>query len=777
MTCDVDILNSDCLIVNANKILTNKKLRWIIYNNVLTDFETFIKSPIPKNLTPFMKIMGFSDIELSVNVIPGMLIIMDGFLISRKDISFSFQIEYSGFLSVLFDDINVPLDYSNITQSIYSGSSESLNKIDTNIITLKANKKYRISFIHYQNNSIYTGPSILMKDVFNNITDLDESLLFAYADNTSINNTVIQSNNNLLFDGFLRFDYYSTSDIEKVNEKMNNSFIPKTLKIFENNPLDMTGLSFLNRRYIKGLNIEKSKLIDFSAGYFKYIIDGYINFTTSSSLALKVFGGYIMVLMVKVEDDLISNILNVSDKKNIVLTSGNTEGSYTFSNKYYGLYRVQIIYTSAGSNDDDYIGYSLKIKTSNDEIIKIPDSWISTDYIVDFQNEYNNALLSNCGLDENGWVNCIDEINNSFMTEISTRSSKAFNFLNNIESTCSNVTIKDNPDIFSACAKYSQSKNILECNMMDSFDLINNNDCMLETKNNKNLYQKYLDACTASEDSISRCDPFAKMHNINLYDSYCTNISDKKKFLENNYDFNFCKKNMSSNLSKDIDLEIENYCINSTSKNSIDIMFSDTCSKISDNLKADKCLQNIDNDKCYKFITNYKNIGDISEEIINHCNSTSDPVCLLFYNDDQTDKNIKNDYYKKITSDCSNLHKENNFTMPNTKCYKLANDTAIDYIVNRSPASYFLKPIIDHCSAGANVLSTFCQNAYTNIKKIMKQKDNFGNYSDENCDNYYQDIIWIIIAILLFIFLVFSICKRKKNKMDSDLSIYYSYYY
>lgn len=790
MTCDVDILNSDCLIVNANKILSNKKLRWVIYNNISLDFETFLISPIQNNTNPpFMQIMGFSEFnnknkngEININVIPGMLVIIDGFLISKKDISFSFNIEYSGFLSVLFDDVNVPLNYSKITQSIYSGQSEAINKIDTNIITLKANKIYRISFLHYQRDQKYKGPTILMKDVFNNISDLDEALLFATADNTSLNNTVVQSNNNLIFEEFLRFDYYSTPDIERTNEQMNNNIEPKTLKIFENDPLDLSGLVFLNRRYLRTLNVKKSKLIDASAGYFKYIIDGYINFKTPASLALNVFGGYIMVLMLKVEDNLISNILNVSDAKNIVITSGNTEGTYAFTNQYYGKYRIQIIYTSAGLNDEDNIGYDIKLKTGKDKnnINDIPLSWISTDYIIDFQNEYNNALLSNCGIGENDWINCADEINNSFISEMSTRSSKIYNFIDKINETCANISIKDDPKIYDGCIKYNNSKNILKCNALEGIDLINNKECINATKTNKNLYQKYMDACTASEDSILKCGSFSKLHEINLYDSYCTNISDKKKFLESNYDFNFCKKNMSSNLSKDMDLELENYCINSSGKNEIDIMFSDICAPISDNLKASKCLNNLENSKCYDFLTNHKNIGTISTEIVNYCNNSDNPVCDVFYSSDQTDKNIKDAYYKKIVKNCSDLGKDNNFTAPNTKCYKFANNTSIDYIVNKSPASYFLKPIMDYCTSGSNILTSFCQNSYINIKKILKPKESFNNYyrgCDDNEDEDLSNLVFIIIFITLFVILIFTICKRKKNNTNKLIYSYYSYNY
>ena len=152
-----------------------------------------------------------------------------------------------------------------------------------------------------------------------------------------------------------------------------------------------------------------------------------------------------------------------------------------------------------------------------------------------------------------------------------------------------------------------------------------------------------------------------------------------------------------------------------------------------------------------------------------------------------------------MVNDCSNLSSLNNFITPNSKCYKIANDTNIDPITNRSPMSYFVKNMIEYCSKGKNILSSVCQNNYNNLKTLVRPKQkqaiqsNFSNqhqfqyeyeyepqyiiydndiyYNNEDIYDY-SDFILIILLIITLILVHFIMkklrtrCKPKNNKYN-----------
>ncbi len=815
---DKNILNSDCLIANNNKLLANKKLRWIIYQNVNTtqfdNLDDFIENVVPDDILPYSDIMSFND-KLPDKFInkPATVFIIDGFLMSSMNKSFNLQINGTGYILVLFEDIDNLIDYSNIqtnqiilavdttSSSPKVGDVVNAQTYTTKNINLKANILYRISIVHYQNNPIYTGLNIRMNES-GQLKDLEENILFSYANDTSINNTLIYKNNNNVLNGYLKWDYFSQ---DKGNYKIENYTDPNikppnTLAIFKNDPLNIDGL-FLNKRtYVSKINLEATQVSNIGhKPYFKYIIDGFITlpqFYEGYTLNLNVFGGYVMILLLKVNFDPMNNILDVTNEQNILFCSSNTDGNYIKSKLLQpGMYRIQIIFTSGNVNNDDIVGFMLGYNSIYNENVKeIPKHWLSTEYLIDYKSEYNNAILSNCGINDADWYTtdgCLEAINNDFLNELDLRNNNSKKFRDLIASDCKDITEKNDSLLFNICKKYQNPEIHLDKCFDANYDIINDEACLVLTGSNKILYQKYLDNCSMDVKNFDKqnCKKFANTNNINLYDMYCaaSNVlnEDKKKYIESDHMYNFCRANMSDNFKDQSDVDLFNYCNNDTN-----LFKDDICKNLKDlnKIKLEKCFKpgNIDSTYCKAFITNPENLGMVSENIIEFCTDHYDnPICSNFYNDEQKDENIKNDYYMKIVNTCSDLSKNNNFITPNTSCYNIANNTNIDSVTNRSPASYFTKEIINYCSRGKNILTAFCQNKYNNIKDIVKPaiKSNFTNndrnynyYNDDKSQNniiYINDIydydignddvfifIYILIGFLLFILLFIYIYKK-----------------
>ena len=787
-----NIMNSDCLIANSNRLLVNKKLRWIIYQNIdyndIGTLDDFIDNIIPDNTIPYIDIMGFNDpLPDSFNNNPATVFIMDGFLMSSKNRKFKIQTVGTGYILILFDKIENLIDYSNVQKkqimlavdtslsNISVGQMAAAQTYQSQTIELSANKLYRISIIHFQNNIQYKGLNLNMVEN-GNVQSLDESILFSYANDSSLNNTLLYRNNNNTLNGYLKWDYFSQDkgDYNIENYTDPNIKPPNSLAIFNNDPLNISGLYLNNRSYNSKINIDAMKVKDVGhKAYFKYIIDGFINFppiADAFNLNLKVIGGFVMVLLIKVSFDPTMNILDVTDVNNIIFSSTSTSDKYLKSkNLEPGLYRLQIIFTSGNMNMNDMIGYDLQYNIKGNNMQKIPEHWLSTDYLIDYKTEYNNAVLLNCGINDNDWYTndgCLEAINNSFLNELDLRTNNSKKFRDLISSDCKDISIADDPILYNNCTKYKSNKiEFDKCFDLEN-DIIKDESCLILTGSNKMLYQKYLDNCAADVNNFNNnnCKKFAESYNINLYDIHCTaaNIlnDDKKKYIESSAMFNLCKANMSDDLKAKSDLDLFNYC-----HNDINTLFEDeVCKNLKeiDRLKLSKCFDpsNINSAQCQDFILNPNNLGMVSDNIITYCNTNyDDPLCSNFYNDDQTDANIKNDYYSKIVKSCTDMSKNNNFTTPNTICYNLSNNLKIDPITGRSPSSYFTKNIIEYCSRGKNILSTYCQSKYNNLKGILSLKtDHFSNYRNNdygNIDLGYDDLV-IYLIVFIFIFLMLS---------------------
>lgn len=827
-----NILNSDCLIVNNNQLLVNKVLRWIIYQKVksINFLDDFISNIIPDSMNeqyiPYIDIMEFNHpLPDYFTNIPATIFIMDGFISSPSNIDLQFQIEGSGFIIVLFDQLNNLIDYNNILQNqiilstdTHSSSPKTGTKINnktykSTTISIKANTLYRISFIHYQNESSYTGLEI--KTYYpqtNKLTNLDQSLLFSYAKNSSLNNTLMYKNNNNILNNYLRWDYFSQDqgDLSQDNFSNNNIQPPNSLILFQNNPLDMNGLIFNNRQYLNHINLKKQLANDIShKPYFKYIIDGYIDTSSydlnqSNYFSINVYGGYIIILLLPDSSTLYNNILDVNNSNNIIFSSGITT-NYTKSLYFNpGKYKLQIIYTSGNVNPTDYIGFDIQL---NDKII--PSHYISTDYIVDFQSEYNNAILSSCGLNDKDWYlneGCIDAINNSYLNEFELRNNNFQKFVDVIKDECKNITINSDPLLYNSCTKYNNSKLSLDQCFDPNKDLLNDDNCFTLSSNNKLLYQKYLELCSANTDNINTpiCKKMSSDNNINIYNTFCTTVVDSindninnnndddsnktiyiKKYLTDEDTFNVCRANMTDEFKKTMNDDLIDYCTHDSN-----LFNNPICNNLNNinQLKIQKCFNpnNIQHDDCQKFILDPNNLGLVNDSIVSYCKNNHfnfvnhnfnhdnyDNICDSFYNENQMDPIIKNDYYVKLVNNCSNLNSANNFITPNTKCYKIATDINIDPITGRSPMSYFIKNIVEYCSKGKNILSNVCQNNYNNLKLLVTPpsiKSNFSNqYNNIIYDNYFNsDIILLILLFLAIIIAHFIIKKIKFNSINNN---------
>lgn len=805
MSCSDNLLNNDCLIINSRKLLANKRLRWVIYqfneinNPKIEDVDglkNYLKALEEKNIVPYISLQSFKpEFEYDINY-PNLKII-DGFIMSPTNLSFSFTVETNGICIILFDKIDNLINYSNIQDNQVIMSENIVNSYKTSKnIKLNANQLYRISFIVYQKTN--TLIKFTMYKSFFNTVDIDDSLFFSYATNSAINNTLsysVNSTNLNVLNNYLKWDFYSNDTFENI-DLVKVETPPSSLELFLHNPLDLKGLKKLNERYFMGVSLYDSKIKDIApSNYFKYIISGYIQIPFNITLNIKVTNGYLVVYAFPLSDLPFNNILDVTNSTNLIFASGNTDSQYNPSKTLsQGYYRFQLIYTSGNADKEDSVGFDIKYSTTenNNSLLNIPLNWFYTDYFIDTNNLLESAILENCNSDnltESNISKCIDAINNQFL-ELSTNRSQNFLKHNGLDKIDTVMQIKD-----------FQSKPDDKC--FDENNILNDYECLLHNGTNKYLYQRYKDICTASENNLNSdiCIKFSNMNHVNLYDDYCTKLlsNNKKMYLNDNNTYNLCRSNISQNLQNDLKNDLNAYCLTEDKTNlNMESINDPICSNLSNYKKfaTQTCFNsdNINTETCQNFILNPENMGYITDEIIQYCNNyqinNSDlntnlhtNICKSFYNEDQTNPILKNDYYRKLVNECSDLDNPNNFSVPNSTCYNIANDTKIDKVTNKSPFSYFLKNMLEYCSRGTNILSSTCQYTYKNLKQSLKlntsTKSNFNNKYNNRSNNlidFYNDnviIILFILSIIITIFIIKQINKKYQYIYNNQNMAYY----